>query len=164
MSEMTDDLLQHGFRYAYSLCHQQADAEDLLHDAWLKLSVGDKTISRGLLFTCIRHLFIDKYRRDNLINIDIDLQISELPMNDVSFESPVSTDALQQALSLLRPAEREILFLHSVEEYTAAEIAQLTQSNRGTILSSLFRSKRKLKKLLSSQYRAAIDSASGEGL
>ena len=162
MSETTDELLQHGFRYAYSLCHQIADAEDLVHDAWLKLSGADKTIRKGLLFTCIRHLFIDQYRRNNLINIDVDLEISELPVSDVSFESPISADALEHALSLLRPIEREILFLHSVEEYTAAEIARITQLSRGTVLSSLFRSKRKLKKLLSKQYLAAVDSESGE--
>lgn len=166
MSENTDDLLQHGFRYAYSLCHQTEDAEDLTHDAWLKLSIHshESPVSKGLLFTSIRNLFIDQYRRNNLINIDIDLQVSDLPVNDVSFESPVSKDALQQALGLLRTSEREILFLHSVEEYTAAEIAQLTKSSRGTVLSSLFRSKRKLKKLLSKHYQESLDAVSGDHL
>ena len=160
----TDYFLQHGFRYAYSLCHQTADAEDLLHDAWLKLSNGNQKITQALLFTCIRNLFIDQYRRNSLINIDIDLQVSDLPVNDVSFESPISKDALQQALGLLRSAEREILFLHSVEEYTAAEIAKLTQLSRGTVLSSLYRSKRKLKKILSRHYQKSIDSVSGDHL
>ena len=113
MSEITDDLLQYGFRYAYSLCHQTADAEDLVHDAWLKLSTNNKEINRGLLFSSIRNLFIDQYRRNNLINIDLDLQANELPMQDVSYELSVSKDALQHALSLLRASEREILFLHS---------------------------------------------------
>jgi len=166
MSEITDDLLQHGFRYAYSLCHQTEDAEDLTHDAWLKLSMSDhrNQVNKGLLFTSIRNLFIDQYRRNNLINIDIDLQISEIPVNDVNFESPVSRDALQHALGLLRTSEREILFLHSVEEYTAAEIAKLTNSSRGTVLSSLFRSKRKLKKLLSRHYQESLDAVSGDHL
>lgn len=166
MSEIIDDLLKHGFRYAYSLCHQTEDAEDLTHDAWLKLSTHNHNmqISKSLLFTSIRNLFIDQYRRNNLINIDIDLKVSDLPMNDVNFESPVSIDALQQALGLLRDSEREILFLHSVEEYTAAEIAQLTKSSRGTVLSSLFRSKRKLKKLLNKHYQGSLDAVSGDHL
>lgn len=162
MSETTHDLLQHGFRYAYSLCHQRADAEDLVHDAWIKLSNRNHAINKALLFTSIRNLFIDQYRRSNLISIDVDLQVSDLPVNEISFEAPISTNALNNALALLRPSEREILFLHSVEEYTATEIAQLIQSSRGTVLSSIFRSKRKLKKLLSTHYQESLDIASGD--
>ncbi len=162
MSEITDDLLQHGFRYAYSLCHQTADAEDLVHDAWLKLLTSNKKVSKGLLFSSIRNLFIDQYRRSNLINIDIDLQVNELPMHDVNDELLVSKDALQHALSLLRASEREVLFLHSVEGYTASEIAKLTKSSRGTVLSSLFRSKRKLKKTLNNHEAKPLSAVSGE--
>ena len=160
MSETTNDLLQHGFRYAYSLCNQIADAEDLTHDAWLKLSSNDNSINKGLLFTTIRNLFIDQYRRNNLINIDINSQVSDLPTDDDS-ESLISKETLQNALGILRAPEREILFLHSVEGYTAAEIAKLTHSSRGTILSSLFRSKRKLKKLLNRHYQESLDAVSG---
>lgn len=160
MSQETDSLLQKGFRYALSLCHQTHDAEDLLHDAWVKLSAAEKEITVQLLYVCIRNLFIDKYRRDNLIEIDVDLQINDVPINELAQDLPVSEKSLQKALGRLRSSEREILFLHSVEEYTAAEIAELTCSSRGTILSSIFRSKKKLKKLLNMHYEQYLESAS----
>jgi len=159
MSEHTDELLQHGFRYAYSLTHQVADAEDLLHDAWVKLSAAKKTINKPLLFTSIRNLFIDQYRRNNLINIDIDLQLNELVDRDLVFDSPIPDDVLQTALERLRPNEREILFLHTIEEYTAEEISHLTKSSRGTVLSSLFRARKKLKKLLGKHHEGSLDTA-----
>ncbi len=157
MREATDDLLQQGFRYAYSLCCQKHDAEDLVHDAWVKISKANKDINKGLLFVSIRNLFIDKCRHNNLIHIDVDLQVNDLPEYELEFESPISDSVLERALGLLRTSEREMLFLHTIEGYTAAEIAELTKSSRGTVLSSLFRSKKKLKKLLGMHFYEATD-------
>jgi RNA polymerase sigma-70 factor (ECF subfamily) len=50
-------------------------------------------------------------------------------------------------LSELRPEEREALFLHGVEGYTASEISRLTGQPRGTVLSLLHRARQRLLKL-----------------
>ena len=65
-------------------------------------------------------------------------------------EAPVFADTatLNRALATLRPAEREVLFLADVEEYTAQEIADLMGHPRGTILSLIHRTHRKLRGLL----------------
>lgn len=50
-------------------------------------------------------------------------------------------------LSHLRPEDRELLYLSAVEGHTAAELAEATGRPRGTILSQLFRAKKKLRRL-----------------
>ena len=48
----------------------------------------------------------------------------------------------------MRSAGRELIFRHVVENYTAAEIAEMTGKPRGTILSAVHRAKRKLQSFL----------------
>jgi RNA polymerase sigma-70 factor (ECF subfamily) len=50
-------------------------------------------------------------------------------------------------LSELRPEEREALFLHEVEGYTASEISRMTGQPRGTVLSLMHRARERLLKL-----------------
>ena len=57
-------------------------------------------------------------------------------------------DDLHQALGRLKRSERELLYLAIVESYTATEIAEITGRPRGTVLSTLHRSKQKLRDLL----------------
>ena len=48
---------------------------------------------------------------------------------------------LTQALSRLRPEEREAIYLQAVKGYTAAEAAELMDRPRGTVLSLIHRGK-----------------------
>jgi RNA polymerase sigma-70 factor (ECF subfamily) len=59
-----------------------------------------------------------------------------------------SREEVNHALGHLRPREREALYLSAVESYTAQEIADLTGSPRGTVLSLLHRAKGKLREIL----------------
>ncbi len=142
------DLLQAGFRYAYSLTHHNSDAEDLVQAAWVKLlssygSVGNKS----LLFTCIRNLFIDKYRRNNLVVIDsMEIMPECVDTKDYLNDSLCRKD-IEIALNYLRTEEREAIFLNVVEGYSAQEIAHLTQRSRNTVLSLISRGKQKLRSL-----------------
>ncbi|MGK0290726.1 MAG: RNA polymerase sigma-70 factor (ECF subfamily), partial [bacterium] len=43
------------------------------------------------------------------------------------------------------PAERELLYLSAVEEYSIQEIAEITQTPKGTLLSRLHRLKNKIR-------------------
>ena len=47
------DLIQAGFRYALSLCHERAEAKDLVQESWLRLA-RYPVVSRGLLFSVVR--------------------------------------------------------------------------------------------------------------
>ena len=134
------DLLQSGYRYALSLTHNEHEAEDLVQDVWLKLYIkGKGTKSKSLLYTAIRNLYIDRYRKKKLLLIE---ELDESSLAE-TIDSDIDPDDIEKCLANLRPEEREALFLNSVEEYTAEEISGLTDRPRSTVLSLISRGKKK---------------------
>ena len=61
---------------------------------------------------------------------------------------------IQALLSCLRAEEREALYLNCVEGYTAAEIGELTDQPRGTVLSHLSRAKKRLQQTVASNHES----------
>lgn len=142
------DLLQRGYRYALSLTHDPDEAEDLVQDAALSISRRSGPWNMPFLITIIRNRFIDLYRRKKRVPFEpLDEQVYDTYEDDALPES-VEHDQLEAILGGLKPAEREILYLSAVEEYTTAEIAEMTGRPRGTVLSLLHRTKLKLRKRL----------------
>lgn len=139
------DLLQAGFRYAYSLTHNHHDAEDLVQDAWLKIYAKNGPIeNKSLLFLSIRNLFIDRYRHNRLLHF---VEYDEGVIGDTSFrasDADLTMEEIDGCLNDLRPEEREAIYLKFVEEFTLSEIAKLTERPRGTVLSLIYRGKSKL--------------------
>jgi RNA polymerase sigma-70 factor (ECF subfamily) len=156
MPDDVDALLDRAYRYAFSLAHDAAEAEDLLQDACLSILASGGSWQRSYLFATIRNRFIDRYRRNRKIlflSLDRDDNSSEEEPTDLNWEAPdvLQNGLLDRALGSLRAEERETLFLAVVEGYTAEEIAELTARPRGTILSLLYRTKAKLRDLLGKQ-------------
>jgi RNA polymerase sigma-70 factor (ECF subfamily) len=145
------DLLDAGFRYALSLTARHQDAEDLVQEAWFRLHRhAGKVSGKPLLFTTIRNIFVDQYRRDRLVVFE---PLDESPcvpaeIVDVSAAAIAAHD-LEGPLAALRAEEREALLLNVVEGYSAGEIAQLTGRSRGTVLSLVHRARLKLRRALS---------------
>jgi RNA polymerase sigma-70 factor (ECF subfamily) len=148
-----DELLKRGYRYAMSLTHDSARAEDLLQDSWVAVLQAGGAPSIVYLFSSIRTRFINQWHRERLVPM---MQLDEAMEHDLLNASERNTDglvratykSLEQALSRLRPVEREALFLAVVEGYTAQEIADLTQQGRGTVLSLIHRAKAKMRRFL----------------
>lgn len=140
------DLLQAGYRYALALTRNPADAEDLVQEGWLNLCRRYGSVeSRALLFTTLRNLFIDQCRRRKIVEFE-SLDQEEPPvLPSVSPEEPGVKGDLEALLAVLRPQEREILFLHYYQGHTAEEIGQMTGQPRGTVLSLMHRAIGKLR-------------------
>ena len=139
------DLLQSGYRYGLSLTHREADAEDLVQEAWMRLlrrHGSSPTIS--LLFTAIRNLYIDWHRRSKLVVFEpFDEEEHGAPtlaLTDVK----VDADEMDRAMALIRPEEREAIYLNAVEGFSARQISALMDIPRNTVLSLLHRGKKKL--------------------
>jgi RNA polymerase sigma-70 factor (ECF subfamily) len=137
--------LQKGYRYAVALTHHLEDAQDLVHEAWLNLSRRyGRVESNAVLFTAVRNLFVDQCRRKKVVQFE-SLDVPEAPdVQDVAENQPGVQGDLEVLLKILRPAEREALFLHYYEGRTAEEIGQMTRQPRGTVLSLLHRAIAKL--------------------
>jgi len=138
--------LQKGYRYALALTHHLEDAQDLVHEAWLNLSRRyGRVESNAVLFTSVRNLFVDQCRRKKVVQFE-SLDAPEAPeVQEVAENQPGVQGDLNALLGILRPVEREALFLHYYEGRTAEEIGQLTSRPRGTVLSLLHRAIAKLR-------------------
>lgn len=115
-----------------------------MQTAWLKLHQRYSEVkTKALFFTTIRNLYIDQYRRRKRIRfITLTSKHESLLASAATGED--TKVAIDQMLSKLRDIEREALFLHIVEGYSANEIATLTGRPRGTVLSLIHRSRKKL--------------------
>jgi len=146
------ELLQSAFRYALSLSHHVEDAEDLVQQAWLNLCRTYGSVeTRAILFTTVRNLFIDQQRRRKIVQFD---EWDKAGGSDVPAplgEEPGVKGDLEALLGNLRPAEREVLFLHYHQGYTAEEIGQLTQQPRNTVLSIAHRAIVRLREIANSK-------------
>lgn len=152
MSEDTEAMLQAGYRYALTLCAHRADAEDLVHECWARLlDRYGQAVERALLFRSIRNLYIDGYRHRRRFPTDSLEHGSRHAADDSSHIEEPPDRALHAALARLGDAERETLFLAVIEGWTAAEIGRATGAPRGTVLSTLHRSRRKLRGWLAEQ-------------
>ncbi|MEO0445959.1 MAG: RNA polymerase sigma factor [Verrucomicrobiota bacterium] len=153
--EELDDLLLRGFRYAYSLCHDRPQAEDLLQDACLRLGKKDGPWKASYLYSTIRNRWIDLKRRDKIVQFEsFESDSSEEGhaayqdnANLISLPPPPSSE-LDLALQRLGDKERELLFLHLVEGYTTKELAEQFDRPRGTIMSTIHRAKGKVREHL----------------
>lgn len=148
-------LLQSSFRYALSLTHDNAEAEDLLQDACVAMVRSGAKWNKAYLFATIRNRFIDRYRRNKRILFvplegSSEAEQAEETGSEETWEVPdvIEAETLHRAFGQLRPEERELLFLTFVEGYTAQQIASMTSRPRGTVLSLIHRSKAKLRRLI----------------
>lgn len=135
-----------GYRYAFALAANKQDAEDLLHDAWLRLVARyGNSPDKPLLFRTIKNIFVDGIRHSRVVADYVQRERQYSEPQHAEFEQLVMAELLDHHLVKLKPNEREILFLSVVEGYTADEIGVMTGQVRGTILSLLSRTKKKLR-------------------
>ena len=149
--QSVESLIQAGYRYACALQQDPGEAQGLVHEAWLRASrMQPAPPDKALLFRCVRNIHIDQYRRSQHVRFSaVDDLGRDAGDQTGSFDVVEVPDAqLQSALNQLRDTEREALFLSVVEGYTANEIAALTGSSRGTVLSLIHRARLKLKNLM----------------
>lgn len=147
------DLLNQGYRYALSLCHDSSLADDLLQEGWLALLQAKGPKEKAYLFRAIRTRYLNRIKREQLVvMVPLDVNdVDELPDQSDEWSTLADLQELEMALQQLRPVEREALFLHASEGYTAQEIGQYTGQARGTVLSLIQRARHKLKSWIKQQ-------------
>lgn len=141
------ELLDCGFRYAMALVHHREDAEDLAQEAWLNLNRRyGKVASKSVLFTAIKNLVIDRYRRSKVVSFETGEALDEEPGEEAT--APGDAADVESLLGTLREGEREALFLHYFEGRTAEEIGRMTEQPRNTVLSLMRRGLQKLRTMV----------------
>jgi RNA polymerase sigma-70 factor (ECF subfamily) len=138
---LADDLMQES--YVRFLCAQRAPS----------LAEDGEVAARLYLFRIATNLLHDHWRRPRAASIE------ELPEEVFSVDSgsdQIEAQAeLGPALRLMKPRERQLLWLAHAEGYSHREIAQVTGLAAASIRLLLFRARRKIARILRKQHEPA---------
>jgi RNA polymerase sigma-70 factor (ECF subfamily) len=154
---MRADLIEHIprlRRYARALTRDTSRADDLVQDtlerALVKLDLWQPGSNlRAWLFTLMHNLFVNQLRNR---------QSDESPMDD-ALDIPVSGGQMEAlaardihgALAKLPDAQREVLLLVGLEQFSYEEASQMLGVPVGTIMSRLSRARERMRHLLAGE-------------
>ena len=164
------------YRTALRQTRNQADAEDLVQETFLKAFRNANRFERGTnlrawLFTILLNTARNRRRdaaRDPTV-VDSET-VDRLPLSapDPSPEEALLRDVLDEdvrlALDSLPDVFREAVWLRDVEEFTYAEIARMLEVPIGTVMSRIARGRRLLLERLVRARQEGSQAATGEKL
>jgi len=138
------------YGFALSILKNKHDAEDVMHDAFIKVytaAVTYKPMGKPLawILTIVRNLCYTRIRTGGVCE---DISEYEDLVSTGDSDSVLDKMILQEALSKLDFEERQIVVLHSLTGLKHREIAEILELPTGTVLSKYNRSIKKLKKHL----------------
>lgn len=141
-------LLPDLYRYAYWLCRDRARAEDVVQEtlvrAWRSLeSLRDERSAKPWLITILRRELARSYERFQPELVDIDDHELTGDLGE-SGEQASDAAAVRRAIARLEPEYREPLVMQVLLGYSIEEIAQAMEMNPATVLTRLFRARKKL--------------------
>jgi len=159
------EVLQKLFRYACTLCSNQDDAYDLMQYALEKYlhnqSSNNQNSDVAYVRTIIRNRFIDEYRRLKRFPEESYDEESTVAIDVASLEETVLAQVeLEIVWEKLDLFEREILYYWAVEGMTAKEISIEINVPRGTVLSRIYRLRKKIESTAGEN--AASETVSGD--
>jgi RNA polymerase sigma-70 factor (ECF subfamily) len=133
------------YRYLYSLAGNQAEAEDLTSQVFLKaledlVKFRNQGGFRAWLFTIARSKAMDAYRKRRR---ELPLDVVDLPSPD---PDPLATaihreevERMRKRLSALPEDEQELLRLRFVAGLSYAEIGEVLKRSEGAVKKALYR-------------------------
>lgn len=125
------------------------DAQDVVQDVFIKMLETDLFIPpsslRSWMYRVSLNTYIDLYRRDKKYQIILDSLKKEF--HEVEIKEPKTMD-INPFIKQLNTEEQELLKNYYYDEMSVKEIAKLKNYSESKVKTSLFRSRKKLKKLL----------------
>ncbi|HUN20027.1 MAG: RNA polymerase sigma factor [Muribaculaceae bacterium] len=156
LTKLQDNLLN----FAYKLTSNRDDAYDLLQDTTLKAldnedKYADNTNFKGWVFTIMRNLFINNYRRNARAATIVDTTDNLYHLNlsqDSGLESPEDSYGAKEITSAIAEFSDEyrIPFSMHVAGYKYSEIAEEMDLPLGTVKSRIFFARKKLQERFAS--------------
>ena len=148
--------------FAYMLTSDREEAQDLLQDTTLKaLDNEDKYVDnvnfKGWVFTIMRNIFINNYRRivrnQTVVDQTEDLYHLNLPQES-GFETPDGSYTVKEIMKAINSFSDEyrIPFTMHIEGYKYHEIAEKMDLPLGTVKSRIFFARQRLQIMLK-EYR-----------
>lgn len=159
-------------RFAYSLCQDQSEAEDLVAETVVKAfenihQLKDESKIKQWLFRILNNVFISNYRKNKKqrkISLTVDMDNADHSFSlyeqiegsdftnantpEKNFIAKITKEKIHQAINELPEEFRITLVLCDVDEFSYAEIANITQVAIGTVRSRIARARKLLQKKL----------------
>ena len=139
------------YRYAFWLCGQEALAQDLVQETFLRAwrgldSLRENVAAKAWLTTILRREHARLYERKPMPTTDI----AELELGDAApGPEHLGEDAvLRAAIAKLEPKYREPLVLQVLGGFSCAEIARELRISEAAVMTQVFRARQKLRTLL----------------
>jgi RNA polymerase sigma-70 factor, ECF subfamily len=141
-------------KFAYRLTLIKEDAKDLVQETYLKVLINrDKFVNdenlKAWIFTIMKNIFINNYRRRNLQNTYRDQTKESFFINQTQAtssddpDSAVSSSDIIQNIENLKDGYR-IPFKMHINGYKYREIADELNLNMGTVKSRIYLSRKEL--------------------
>lgn len=162
------------FNMAYRMTGNDADAQDLTQEAFLRVfraldRIRPDVPLDGWLYRIVTNLFIDSVRRRRLrvesldqpaltrAGQEVERVVADPSGNPEALVVDAAVDAwVQRALLELGPELRAVVLLSDVEGFSYEEIARILRLPLGTVKSRLHRARRFLKDRLAPSLRPSL--------
>ena len=165
------------YGYAMTLARNQAEAEDLVQETYVRAMGAFERLRPGSnlkswLFTILRNIRFNQIRdsRTKFPSVETDRPCSKLEIEDKSSKDPfflylakIKQADVRKAIETLPAAYREVIVLREFEQLSYAEIAQILDCPPGTVMSRLNRAREKLKDMLQHWSFGISEAANGAG-
>ncbi|HEV8534685.1 MAG TPA: sigma-70 family RNA polymerase sigma factor [Candidatus Limnocylindria bacterium] len=148
------------YRYVYYRVRNDADAEDLVSDVFMRAlraipRYEPRVAFLAWLYRIARNAVIDRGRRartqisfeDALAHPGVDQVVEP----DAAILALSDKDAVREALTKLTPLQQEVIVLRFVEGFSTQEIAALVGKREGTVRGIQFRALEALRTLIPSR-------------
>ncbi len=144
------------FNLAYRYSYDQATAEDLLQEIFLKIFTHLDDVQRVETFTAwvFRIALNTCYSHLRGKRVEIEKSVPMVDLEGTRHEARVEADEndlrrpLDEAIAALAPRLREIFLLHDVQGFKHEEIARTLGLSVGTSKSQLFKARLKIREIL----------------
>ncbi|NLZ52332.1 MAG: RNA polymerase sigma factor [Thermoanaerobacteraceae bacterium] len=140
------------FGFALSILKNMQDAEDVLHDTYLRIYAaagGYKSMGKPMawILTITRNLSLMKLRRRKK-TVELSPEEWNLAWDKHPNITPEDRIVLMACLEKLSAEERQIVILHSVSGFKHREVAEFLSLPLSTVLSKYHRAIKKMRVLL----------------
>lgn len=145
------------FNFACWLTQDQAAAEDLVQETFMKALKGFSSFHQGTnfrawIYRILRNTFLTSRMG---LAASVSLDVDDAPAEPATYDTPesvllarVEQKAIQNALAELPVNFREIILLCDLEEMSYQEISQTLSIPIGTVMSRLSRARKSMRTLL----------------
>lgn len=138
------------FRYAYGLCRNRQQAEDLVQEAFLRGwrardNLRDTQAARSWLYTILRREFLRTIQRTRPEATD-PAELDAIAPTD--YDTSTEAFVLRRALAILPLDYREPLLLQVIGGFSCEDIAQMLDLSPNAVMTRLSRARRKLREML----------------